>query len=495
MLVAALCAGLLAVPAAAAERVVPDAVNQARLDLTIRHLQEVQNPDGGYGGRVGGSSDFGFSAWVGLALAAGGINPMDQKRPGGTDLYGYLIARSGSLRVDEINDYSRTLMVVNAAGGDPHDFGGIDLVATILERQLPDGSFRKANSGSYAGHNDAAFAILALQPVGGRLIETATERAARWLLTRQTSSGGWGHSALDPPNSDMTGAVLQALRAAGVVDHDAELRAWQFLRGLQGPGGGFAMSAEASDENSASTAWVVQAMWATGVDPHSWRVGAGDPLDHLASLQQSDGAIFWKTDEPTNSTWMTAYAAPAFAGHPLPIPRVERAVSPDEDITPPTEQMPVDTQPDPVNRGRGGTVKKGRGNTVAGGGAGAPLFSRPQPQSRGRIAGAPRRTRNSSNRRRTSGAREGRGGSTRSQTDRPSRGGDFVSGVVVGDSADALGVLRERRAAPGPRSAELGGSVPQSSYVICALLLVGIGLGTRIELRPQTNNPLNGNHR
>lgn len=477
----------LIVPAGATA---PDSVNQARLDRTVRYLQNIQNADGGYGGVAGSKSDFLFSAWVGLALAAAGINPMDQAKPGGSDLYSYLVAHASELKPDQITDYERNLMVVNAAGGDPRDFGGVDLVETILSRQKPDGSFRRARTGSYAGYNDTAFAILALKPVGGETVNTAIRRAAEWLRDQQKPSGGWGYMASDTPSSDMTGAILQALRAGGVVDPEVESKAWDFVRELQGADGGFAMSAQSRDQNTASTAWVVQGMWATGIDPRTWVVNGNDPLDYMASMQQSDGSIVWKPDNNTNPVWMTAYCAPAFAGHPLPIPRVSRAVKPDKDVTDPAPQMQVPRTPDPVNRGRGGTVKKGRGNAVAGGGAGAPLFSQPEQGSRGWTRGAERRTTNRSSRGRNSDAPEGSqgAGALNLESLDTAAGNGTITGKVIADPNNPLGALRSLQAAPGVRSAEIGGATPYLAYVICALLLCGISLGSRIELRPSATN-------
>jgi hypothetical protein len=81
-------------------------------------------------------------------------------------------------------------------------------------------------------------------------------------------------------------------------------------------------------------------------------------------MQQADGSIRWKLSQDLNPIWMTAYAAPALAGHPLPVPAVPRATE--------TER-------------RNGEAGAG------GGGRGAPLFSRPKPQSGGRATGGVRR--------------------------------------------------------------------------------------------------------
>ena len=103
---AALLAALLLVPAAASA-----AQDQQRLDRTVRYLQDVQHKDGGFGES---GSDPTFSAWAALALASAGINPRDQRRPGGVDAYTYLTRHTGGLT--QSTDYARVILVATAAG-------------------------------------------------------------------------------------------------------------------------------------------------------------------------------------------------------------------------------------------------------------------------------------------------------------------------------------------------------------------------------------------
>ena len=105
-------------------------------------------------------------------------------------------------------------------------------------------------------------------------------------------------------------------------------------------------------------------MWSAGETP-------GSPLGYLTSMQQEDGRIRYKASEEQNGVWMTAQVAPAFAGEWLPIPPVPLK----------------EEQPSPASReaGAGGeSSQQGPGVITGGGGKGAPLFSRPQPQSQGR---------------------------------------------------------------------------------------------------------------
>jgi Squalene-hopene cyclase C-terminal domain/Prenyltransferase and squalene oxidase repeat len=352
-----------------------NAANRARLDATVRYLQEAQNRDGGFGGASGAESGQGFSAWVALALAAAGINPQDQAKPGGRDVFAFLVDHFQAGLEEEpsfprapTTAYERELMVVNAAGADPHRFAGLDLVAEILARARPDGAFPYVADGR-GEVNATVFAILALAPSEEPAPRAAVQRAADWLAGAQEEDGSWSFEAGSGRGEvDMTGAAIQALRAAGrggaVVDDGVD-----YLRTAQSPDGGFPEFPGEAESNVASTAWAAQAIWSIGEDPETWLGASGaDPLSFMASLQQSDGHIRWKRSEDLNGLWMTAYVAPAFAGVPWPIPAVPRAAS----------QPAV-----PPQLGQGGGTQSSRGVIAGGGGRGAPLFSRPKAQSKG----------------------------------------------------------------------------------------------------------------
>jgi Squalene-hopene cyclase C-terminal domain/Prenyltransferase and squalene oxidase repeat len=374
--------GIVLATAALAATAAPAPEREAALDRTVRYLQESQLPNGGFG--ASGEPSQISSAWTALALAAAGINPQDQARPGGADAYSYLVShyRQG---VEETEcapiacttTLERELMVVNASGTSPHDFGGVDLVAELLARAEPDGSFPHVPGGG-PGVNDTIFAIFALAPVNEA--QAPIQRAADWIEAAQLDNGGWSwHAASSQDEVDMTGAAIQALVAAGRPASPAVEAGLAYLRAAQNADGGFPEHPGNPESNVASTSWAVQAIWAVGENPEEWRGGSGEqaeePLDYLESLQQPDGHIRWKRSRDLNGVWMTAYVAPAFAGQFWPIPAAPRAVQ-----SPPAEQQAA----------QGGDGADRSGVLAGGGGRGAPLFSRPRPQSRGRTPGGAR---------------------------------------------------------------------------------------------------------
>lgn len=370
---------LLAASAGAA----PNPANQASLDKTVRYLQEAQLQNGGFA--ASGEPSQITSAWTALALAAAGVNPQDQRREGGADAFSYLVANYHE-GVEEsecdplacTTTFERELMVVNASGANPHDFAGVDLVAALLSRALPNGSFPHVPGGQ-VGVNDTIFAVFALAPIAEPAAETAIQPAADWIESLQHASGGWAWSATSTRDEvDMTGAAIQALIAAGRARNDAVEEGIEYLRDAQNADGGFPESPGNPESNVASTAWAVQAIWAVGENPEDWRSGSGgaseEPLDYMESLQEPDGHIRWKHSEDLNGIWMTAYCSVALGGHKWPIPAAPRS-----------KQLSKPPQP-----GEGEGNQSGAGVIAGGGGEGAPLFSRPKPQSRGRTPGGAR---------------------------------------------------------------------------------------------------------
>lgn len=460
----------MVLPASAAA---PDRRNQARLDSTIRFLQEIQNPDGGFGGKAGAPSDPLFSAWVAIALAAGGVNPRDQKRPRGVDVYGYVTRYAAAL--SKTTDFERAALVAVAAGTSPRRFGGVDLVGAILGRQLPNGAFAFEAGGSTGYVNATAFAILPLSTLREPAVDAALRRGADWLLTAQDPSGAWGYAPGVELSSDVTAAVIQALHAARRTGTPQEQRAWAYLRGLQNADGGFGFNVSMRASNTASTSWIVQAMWAAGIDPRRFAPDRPSPLDYLASQQRPDGSIAWKDGDDLNSVWMTAYAAPAYGGHPLPVPTVPRAV----EAAPPRQaargSATVTATAAERTTGHGG-MATGRGIVIAGGGGrGAPLFSRPQPQSQGHTTDGVRNVRDAGGR----GGRRMDTNATRTG-DAASDGDPQVTGVVLGDTTRTSAA-----AAPGLQGAQAGGRArgPAWALALTGALLLCTGLGVQLERR------------
>jgi prenyltransferase beta subunit len=371
--------------------------NEARLDSTVRYLQDVQQPDGGFG-NAGEEPSQDFSAWVAFALAAAGINPRDQAQPKGVDAYDFLVEHFKKGIAEELcapvvctTTFERELLVVETAGTDPHDFAGYDLIGEILARKLPDGSFPFVPGGS-GEVNDTVWAILALSSVNEQAVREAVHHAAEWLIGQQESDGSWSWKNKNSQGEvDTTGAAIEALNAAGMHDTVAQEKAFEYLHEAQEPDGGFPeFPGKGEEANVASTAWATQGIWSAGQNPETWKTSTGaEPLRYMASLQQPDGHIKWGVNKEMNGVWMTAMVTPTFAGGYFPYSEVPY-VSPTTAVPPGSEAGPIPPSPGSAEPGLGGeSAQAGSGVIAGGGGDGAPLFSRPQPQSKGKRPGGP----------------------------------------------------------------------------------------------------------
>jgi prenyltransferase beta subunit len=477
--------------------------NKGRLESTVRFLQDAQNADGGFGGNVGEESNQDFSAWVTFALAADSINPQDQAAKGGVDAYTYLTTHVSQALHQEIcepaictTSLERELLVADAAGTSPHDYGGIDLVRELLARKLPDGSFPLV-PGGHGEINDTIYAILSLSLVQEPAAKKAVKHATEWLISEQNPDGSWSaqSSKTETGEVDMTGAALQAINAPGQpTPGEYQRKALDYLHGAQEADGGFPERPSEGESNVASTAWATQGLWAAGENPQNWMRGSGhEPLDYMESLQQPDGHIRYRAREDVNGVWMTAYVAPAFAGQALPILPVARSTK--GNPTPTSPEAPV-SSPGSAEPGHGGESSQPGGGVIAGGGgAGAHLFSRPQPQSQGKKPGGRRQLgsaskgtdRESSQGPGSASTEPGSGGvralPTTGNGDRRADGPE-VTGVLIGamDRADAHKALEQ--SAPGLHGGSAGGDeAPWLALGIASALLASALLGIQIERR------------
>ena len=272
-------------------------------------LLSAQNPDGGFGSDRGGSSAPMTTAWAALALSASGRRLDSTSRSGGLTVMERLIADARS--TDDAGAKERLLLAAVAAGGDPHGFGGSDLVADVRGRVSPRG-YVKSDSGLPAV-NLTAFALISLAGAGVDTSSGKLSAAVGWLGRQQQADGGFGPYGKGVGGSDVddTAAVLQALAAAGTSSGSVVNRACAYLARSKASGGGYPM-VPGQQANSQSTAWAIQGLEAVGRSAPSAK-------QWLRQRVASDGKVAYAPGSIQTPVWVTAQALLALSGHPLPL--------------------------------------------------------------------------------------------------------------------------------------------------------------------------------
>ncbi len=305
---------------AAAAAAFPDQQARQSISRAMAYFHRIQNPDGGFPAQAGRSSNAALTSWAVLAITAAGEDANGGSwAPQGNSPVDFLRASKTS---GETNDYARLLLALAAAGQGPiHQ--NVDLAARIISLQQASGQFAQPGKGEKGFINSHMWSVLALASAGQPISQP--DKARQWLLSQQNDDGGFGWIEGTASDADDTGVALQALVVLGEdpAGSAAIRSALQYLKQCQGQDGGFTPGDEwmGSKANAATDAWVLQGLIAAGEDPvgEAWTINGKNPVDHLLSLQNSDGSFNWTTGVSSSPVTMTAYAVIALAQKPFPI--------------------------------------------------------------------------------------------------------------------------------------------------------------------------------
>lgn len=209
---------------------------------------------------------------------------------------------------------ARVILAVVAAGGNPRDFGGTDLVARLEGTEQPNGLFGVQYAG-FDGSFRQGLALAALSvvtprpasitPGPGQTINDVP--AVAWLIDQQCEDGSWlmfrastvGDCVENPMMwvyKDSNGSALAAfgLTAVGAT---ASVDPADWFEAVRGNDGGWGSNpsgpTQASDANS--TGLVIAALKAMGDDPDQ---AAYDTLlsFQIQSPDPDNGAFVWSHD-------------------------------------------------------------------------------------------------------------------------------------------------------------------------------------------------------
>lgn len=217
-------------------------------------------------------------------------------------------------------EYSRTILGWTAAGKDPADVAGYNLLEKLADM----------NNVCRQGINGPIWALIAYDCGGYEIPKlsekdnTTREALLAYLLQEQTADGGWTLSG-ETADVDLTAMALTAM--APYVCGDEELcsevsektlsevqaaaeKAVSCLAAKKLPGGGFESW---GSENAESCAQVITALSALGVDTEEDERFQGT-LSALLTFEQEDGGFAHITDGGTNmmATEQAAYALAAY---------------------------------------------------------------------------------------------------------------------------------------------------------------------------------------
>ena len=288
-------------------------------------IKAQQQADGSFAGFGTGSTIDAL-----LALKAAGTAPQQVRSAAGKSSLDYLQPRAAAYASGSAAASGKLLTGLVAAGVDPRDFAGLNLVISTTLR------YDRGTGGYGSSTFDQAWAMIGLAAAGQTVPLSATQR----LEAIRATGGGWGFSANAAiGDADSTGLALMALAAAGnptaacttgAGSSDPVVReALAFLQQSENGDGGFPGFDGATSPSS--TGLALQGLAAYHQQPRSltWttvitdgsasRLTLRNPLDTLLAAQTAAGGFpgFSGPNDPD----ATYQALPGLLGQALPLSR------------------------------------------------------------------------------------------------------------------------------------------------------------------------------
>ncbi|WP_158318433.1 DUF4430 domain-containing protein [Alkalihalobacillus hemicellulosilyticus] len=288
-----------------------------------------------------------------LAGTIGDWNAIALKQAGKEVPSSYLEQVKETLRENEgqfrnITDYERVTLGILAAGGNPTNIEGYNLVEAIYNGEL-----------TRQGLNGVVYGLLALDSAGFETPDGAAwdrERMISHLLEAQNESGGWSWDGSSSADLDTTAMVITAL-APHTSQTEVEQSVNEALRYIH--------NNAAQIDNSSTAAQVVIALATAGVEPNQPKDPSDSEstkfVDYLLSFQNDDGGFYWKdgygSDSDPFSTDQAYRALVAYQLYangegslyhlPLADGEVQHGLKEKDEITNPIKKEPVEP-PEPV---------------------------------------------------------------------------------------------------------------------------------------------------
>ncbi|MFD0825889.1 DUF4430 domain-containing protein [Neobacillus sp. M.A.Huq-85] len=187
-----------------------------------------------------------------------------------------------------ITDTERYVLGILAAGGDPTNVEGYNLVQAVY-----NGNVTKQ------GLNGVAFALLSLDSNQFKIPTSAKwtrEKLVNLLLQKQNKDGGWAWDESPTSDVDSTGMVLNALapyKSDKIVKEKINSAVNYLSKEFK----------DAKIDNSTSASQVVIALSSLGIDPTGtlFSTDQNSLMQYLLSFQNKDGGFGWKKGDATDA--------------------------------------------------------------------------------------------------------------------------------------------------------------------------------------------------
>lgn len=234
-----------------------------------------------------------------LALEAAGWDPNSVSETGNSPL-NYIAENLESYLSTGPDAIGKVILGVVAAGHDPSDFHGTDLVQVLIDTY--DNENNAFGSPDNTWHQ--SLAILGLYAAGKEIPAYAVET----LTNLQQDDGGWEYTPGYGTWPDNTSMAVQALIAAGYSGEDEVIiNAMNYIRSKQFEDGGWG--------DSSTTAFALMAINALDEPMESWYSSSNKvPLSDLFSYQKANGAFLYNWEYPEDNIMSTASAMHAVFG-------------------------------------------------------------------------------------------------------------------------------------------------------------------------------------
>lgn len=209
--------------------------------------------------------------------------------------------KQGTFR--NITDYERYTLGILAAGGDPTNVAGYNLISSIY-----NGNVTKQ------GLIGVAYALLALDSANFQIPESAVwtrEKLINYLIERQNSDSGWAWDGSTSSDLDTTAMILSALAPykdqAGIkekINSAVNYLSTNYL--------------ESKIDNSSTAAQVIIALSALGIDPNGelFTKDGSSIVSYLLTFKNEDNGFGWK-HEDASSVFTTSQALQALVAYQL----------------------------------------------------------------------------------------------------------------------------------------------------------------------------------